>query len=57
MRAIDILFDEINELNTEIVVSTDTNEKVGLVMRIRDIADIIREISVYHLNYNERDYL
>lgn len=57
MRAIDILFSKINELNSQIISSNDINKKVSLVIEIKDVADIIKEISMYYFEHDEKEYL
>ena len=44
MRAIDILFNEIDKLNSQIKLEEKTYKKILLAMKIRKIIDIIEDM-------------
>lgn len=60
MKAIDILFNEIDKINSQIKNEKDTNKKVTLALNIRKIVDIIEDMEELkleaHLPINGRDY-
>ena len=49
MRAIDILFNEINKINSEIKFEEVTFKKVLLALKIRKIVDIIEDMEELRL--------
>lgn len=60
MKAIDILFYEIDKINSQIKKEEDTDKKVTLALNIRKIVDIIEDIEELrlevHLPIDRRDY-
>ena len=58
MRAIDILFNEIDKINSEIKLEKATFKKVLLALRIRKIVDIIEDMDkLQSHNGNEYEYV
>lgn len=68
MRAIDILFNEIDRINSQIKLEESTYKKVLLALRIRKIINIIEEMDRLQMGngygyvpqdfyYNEKDYI
>lgn len=68
MRAIDILFDEIDKINSEIKSEETTFKKVLLALKIRKIVNIIEDMDRLQMDdgygyvprdfhYNEKDYI
>ena len=68
MRAIDILFNEIDKINSEIKSEETTFKKVLLALKIRKIVDIIEDMDRLQMDdgygyvprdfhYNEKDYI
>ena len=60
MRAIDILFNEIDKINSQIKLEEVTLKKVLLALKIRKIVDIIEDMEELrletHLPTDRRDY-
>ena len=60
MKAIDILFNEIDEINSQIKIEEDTDKKVTLALNIRKIVDIFEGLEELRLEVHwpidRRDY-
>lgn len=52
MKAIEILFDKIDELNGKIKQETEMDIKIAYVARMSKIADIIQSIGILKYEYN-----
>lgn len=68
MRAIDILFDEIDKINSQIKSEKYTFKKVLLALKIKKIVNIIEDMDRLQMDegygyvprdfhYNEKDYI
>lgn len=68
MKAIDIMFEEIDKINSQIKLEELTYKKVLLALKIRKIVDIIEEMDRLQIDdgygyvprdfyYNEKDYI
>lgn len=60
MKAIDILFDRIDELNAEIKTESDTSEKVRKALEIEQVIRAVKELDALrwesYLNFDDKHY-
>lgn len=60
MKAIDILFDRIDELNAEIKTESDTSEKVRKALEMGQVIRAVRELDALkwesYLDFDDKHY-
>ena len=60
MKAIDILFDRIDELNAEIKTESDTSEKVRKALEIEQVIPSVKDLHALkwesYLNFDDKHY-
>lgn len=68
MKAIDIMFNEIDKINSQIKLEKETYKKVALTLKIRKIINIIEDMDRLQMDdgrgylppdfcYSEKDYI
>ena len=57
MKAIDILFAEIDKINSQIKKEEDTGKKVSLALNIRKIVDIIEDIEKLRIQCGTNEHI
>lgn len=57
MRAIDILFDEIDKLNAQIKIEENVQKKVFLAFQISKVIEIINEIEKFRIQITNDRWL
>ena len=57
MKAIEILFNEINDIHTKIVATDNINDKITYLSEMKSVIEIINQIAIHHFDYQSKDYL